>query len=85
MSEKDCYAEHLAAVNEKVEVLTTEDICNSQGAVVVPKGTAVDPKIAEQIAKHKLIKPVECSVNLSESITGQTLKESFQGLCLSDS
>ncbi|MDX1452344.1 MAG: HD domain-containing phosphohydrolase [Oleiphilaceae bacterium] len=72
--QRNHYADHLAAVNKNNEVKTTEDIRNDQGAVIVPKGTAVTPAIASKIARFKLSRPLEAQVNLERVITPQKLQ-----------
>ncbi len=71
--EEDFYADNLAEVNQSNAVLTTEDICNQQGAIIVPKGAPITPAIARCIVKHKLMKPLESSVALETSIDAKGL------------
>ncbi len=70
---KDFYVDHLAEVNKTNQVLTTEDICNDKGMIIVPKGTPITPDVAEKIARFKLLAPLENSVNLDKTITPKRL------------
>lgn len=58
------YSQHLAKVNESNAVLASEDIINSQGALIVAKGANITPAAAKQIAQHKLAKSLDESVSL---------------------
>lgn len=63
----DFYASRLAGLNEDREVVSADDICNVHGVVLVRKGARIDSRVAGQILRHKLIKPLEEQV----TITGQ--------------
>ncbi len=69
----DAYTQHLAEVNEKKEVLASEDIVNANGALVVAKGTPIKREIADKILKHKLLQPLENTVNIEDAINGVSL------------
>lgn len=72
------YIDHLAEVNKTNKVVLTEDVRNSKGALVVKKGVAVDRTLAAKLAKHKLIKPLENSVSLSNSLTYNQIAQMFK-------
>ncbi|WP_086933256.1 HD-GYP domain-containing protein [Agarilytica rhodophyticola] len=69
----DYYGHRLAAVNADNPVTASENIYNEQGALLVSKGTRLSDSRAELIAKHKLVKPLEHSVNVSDSLGAQEL------------
>ena len=54
----DHYAEHLAAVNRTNAVLSSDDIYNQNGALIVRKGTRISEDVAERILAHRLVKPL---------------------------
>jgi HD-GYP domain-containing protein (c-di-GMP phosphodiesterase class II) len=58
------FTDHLAKVNESSKVLSSEDIFNDSGVLVVRKNTAIDRKTALQIAKHKLKKSIFMCVSV---------------------
>ncbi len=62
------YADHLAAVNETNQVITTEDICSNQGATIVPQGTVLTREVSDKIARFSLLWPLELQVRLESSI-----------------
>ncbi len=72
-SQKDYYGHRLAAVNEKNPVTASENIYNDQGVLVLSEGSQFSKARAEQIAKHKLVKPLEHSVDVSKSLDAQGL------------
>ena len=79
--EGDHYASHLAQVNgTNNSIVTTEDIYNDNGVLLLRKGVTVDTKASQQIIKHKLIKPIEYHVALEQSLNGQTLYRLFNAL-----
>jgi len=67
------YAEHLAEINEQNPVVTTQDLCNSLGAMVIPAGTYVTQDVADRIARFKLSYPLELQVSLETSISPNQL------------
>ena len=69
------YACHLAEVSKKNIVTLVEDVFNDRGILVVKKGTEVDQAFAQKIAKHKLFKPLDQSISLTESLNQRTCLE----------
>lgn len=69
----DSYVHHLMAMGPSYGVSTSEDICNQQGAVVVPQGREFSRELAERVIAHKLIKPLEISLTLEGGLTAQQL------------
>lgn len=63
------YLNHLAEINKENKVELSDDILNNKGVLVVRKHSELNQKLAEKIAKHKLIKPLEQSIKLSRSLT----------------
>lgn len=67
------YTERLTALGEKREIIASEDIFNEQGVLLVKKGSPINQKIADKIIRFKLIKPIESSVDVENSVSGQEL------------
>ncbi|WP_143247496.1 HD-GYP domain-containing protein [Agaribacterium haliotis] len=78
------YNSHLAEVNKVQDVLTTEDIRNEQGQLLLPAGTAVDARATEQILKFKLLKPLDNSVSIDGQLDSESLYLAHRELFLSD-
>lgn len=74
----DYYGHRLAAVNSDNPVTARENIYNEQDALVLAKGKRLSVSQAEIIAKHKLIKPLEHSIDLSDSLEAQELFNIFE-------
>lgn len=74
------YANHLAEINQTTEVLSTEDIVNESGALVVPKGSRITHDVASKIMRHKLLKPFERQVNIKDALNGESLHAHFEAL-----
>jgi len=64
----DHYAEHLAEVNESKEVISNDDIVNNNGILLCKKGMRINKKTAERLIQHKLTRPIEESITLSDSL-----------------
>jgi len=64
----DHYAEHLAEVDETNEVISSDDIVNETGILLCKKGMRINKKTAERLIQHKLTRPIEESIKLSDSI-----------------
>lgn len=67
------YARHLAEVNKHNQVVVSEDIYNEQGTLLITRGTVLAESKVEVIARHKLVKPLEQSVDIASSLDGQSL------------
>ncbi len=73
LTQKSAYNDYLADVNKVNKVETTCDVYNESGALVIGKGVAVDERVTEMIAKHKLAKPMADSIALKDSINANGL------------
>lgn len=71
------YISHLAEVSKNNKVVLEQDIYNERGVLVVKKGVQVDRKLAEKIAKHKLLKPIDTSISLQISLSPKRYLELF--------
>lgn len=77
-SERNPYADHLVEVNKHNPVLTTQDICNAKGAIVVPKGTYLTEDVANKIARFQLELPIELQVSLANTVSPSELFEAIR-------
>jgi len=73
----DFYATRLAGLNENHAVVTTDDIVNAKGIVLVRKGARIDSSVAERILRHKLIKPLDQQIAVADGLDGMRLAERF--------
>ncbi|MCB2183115.1 MAG: HD domain-containing protein [Desulfobulbaceae bacterium] len=74
------YVSHLADVNKETDVVSTEDIYNSNGVLVVPKGVRINKSIANKVLRHKLENPLEEQVQLGNSIDRKTIQSDLKKL-----
>lgn len=74
----DIYSTHLAKINEKNKVVSTEDIFSSQGVLLVAKATPIDDKTSAQLVKHKLKKSLTLCVAVENLLDEKQLYQSFQ-------
>lgn len=79
-AKQNYYVSHLADVNKETDVISTEDIFNSSGVMVIPKGTRINQDVAMKVLRHKLLKPLEDQVKLGDSIDKKILADDLQKL-----
>ena len=72
------YMEHLAQVNETQDVITSNDIYNTNGVLVARKDMNIQHETARRIAQHKLVTAIEQQIVISNSITISSLIQSFE-------
>ncbi|MAR92761.1 MAG: hypothetical protein CML06_18045 [Pseudomonadales bacterium] len=67
------YAMRLADLGENKEVIASEDILNDQGALLVKKGARINQQMSDRIIRFKLLKPIESSIDITNSLSPQEL------------
>lgn len=77
---QDHYSEHLADVNQDIDVVATEDIVNQKGVLIARKGARIDHATSKRLIQHKLSRPLEQQVQLSDSIDTRRIHEHWQQL-----
>jgi len=76
--EGSAYTEHLSAVNQSRAVVASQDIYNARGILLVRKGAALDKKAANKIIQYKLLKPLEESISIENTLDGRQLYEAIE-------
>jgi hypothetical protein len=76
----DVYVDHITQMGESREVIATEDIHNQHGAMLIAKGTRVDRKMYERLVSHKLLTPIDHSVEIGDGVTLGTLAKEARRL-----
>lgn len=79
----DAYTKRLGALNKVNRVTASDNICNAEGAILIAKGSEVSPDIVKKIFRHRLNRPFEEQVALSNSLSADELFAHFKGF-LSD-
>src|ERR1044071_4486045 len=74
----DAYAEHLSDVNTVKEVVASADIVNQQGVVLLKKGQRITKTLVARIVQHKLMRPIEDTVAVSDTIDAAKLLQAFE-------
>lgn len=67
------YFKHLVHFIESNKVTALANICNAQGAVVIPKNSHIDFKLAEKISHYDLYEPLENCIQLDWYCDGNAL------------
>lgn len=88
------YLDHVMTVAEERQVEATEDIYSENGMKLVAKGYAINRSMRDRLIEHKLIKPLEDCMAVSDGVTGRRCAETAQrmldtypvlrAICLSD-
>lgn len=73
----DVYTLHLARVNERRPVIASENICDTQGRLLLQKGAPVTGATAQEIIDTKLLLPIEHSIVIDNEIDGNQLEKDF--------
>jgi response regulator RpfG family c-di-GMP phosphodiesterase len=76
----DDYVEHLAQLSEFVQIVTEEDIFNEFGVLLIPKGTLIKKSIADRLAGHKMEKPLDETVSVSNLLDQQQILADIESL-----
>ncbi len=77
----DQYVNHLAEVNKTNDVVSTDDIYNKHGVLLVRKGARIGNDMAQRILQHKLLKPLEEQVQLNRTLNAAALLSAFAKFC----
>jgi len=65
------YASHLTKLQEKKEVVASEDILSEKGVLLAKSGTSLNQKTCQSILKFKLLKPLEDSILIENQLTAK--------------
>lgn len=57
------------------EVLASEDIYSKNGIKLIPHGTRISKKFYDRLVAHKLLKPIEQSLAISDALDARKLVE----------
>lgn len=74
------YARRLTQLGEKKEIIASEDIFNDQGILLIKKGSPINERMADKIIRFKLVKPIESSVDISNSVSASDLLQDLSAL-----
>ncbi|WP_286232865.1 HD-GYP domain-containing protein [Thalassotalea sediminis] len=71
------YVNHLSDVNETNDVVATEDIYNSTGALLLPKGTAIEYRVHDFLVGHKMQQQLDALISVEGCLTDKSLENEF--------
>lgn len=69
------YARHLTELGEQTEVLASEDIRTESGMTLLAKGQRIDREKLDRLVKHKLLRPIDSQVSVSNAVGAEQLLE----------
>lgn len=72
------YFKHLAQFIESHKVIALSDICNVQGAVIIPKHSIINSQLAEKISHYDLYEPLENCIELDRYVDDAVLLSIYQ-------
>lgn len=67
------YAGHITSLQEKTQVITSEDILSDQGVLLAKSGTPLNQKACQNILKFKLLKPLEDSIFIENQLDAKQI------------
>jgi len=73
LSYEQTYVEHLAEVNDVMDVIATEDIYSRTHALLVAKGDHLDHEAVVRIKQHTLIKLLDTQIEISNSLNNHRI------------
>ena len=71
----DYYFQHITKLGDKESVFTTEDILNKEGVKLIAKGITINQSFLSMLLKHKLLKPIDLSISISNTLTPGEIKK----------
>ena len=74
------YVGHVTELGETRAVVAAEDIHNQQGAKVVARGARIDRSTFERLVRHKLLRPIDHSVEVEDGVHVGTLVKAARSL-----
>src|SRR6266850_2910880 len=74
------YMDHLVAIAEVRDVEACEDVYAGNGTKLIAKGTRVDARMRDRLLEHKLNKPLEDCVTVSDAVSSDDLRRAAEAL-----
>jgi len=74
------YLRHVTDMGEKHSIVASEDIQTSRGIKLIASGTQVNISFYEKLLKHKLLKPIDQSLNIKNCLTPAIIEEKVKKL-----
>ncbi len=78
------YLKHVTEVGETRGIIASEDILNEAGVKVLKKGANINSSVFSKIASHKLIKPIDNSISISDALSSREIAKLAQELAKQD-
>jgi len=79
------YTKHLTELGEQTDVLATEDIRTESGIMLLTKGARIDRRKQDKLVKHKLLRPIDTQIAVSDAIGPKILVEEARRIMDTDS
>lgn len=69
----DAYTKNLETIAKTNDVITSENVYNEQGALLIKKGRKLNDSITHKLQNHRLMKPLQNSVMIKNAYTADRL------------
>jgi len=79
------YAGHLASLQQKTNIIASEDILTDNGVLIAKSGTAFSQKACQNLLKFKLLKPVEDFIVIENQLASKAIYARIDQLIREDS
>jgi HD-GYP domain-containing protein (c-di-GMP phosphodiesterase class II) len=74
----DNYIQHVSDIGDKEKVSLSEDIYSSFGVLLLRKGCVVNKNTISALTKHKLDKPIDTVLAISDSVTNLQISKAVE-------
>ncbi|MBD3670083.1 MAG: HD domain-containing protein [Gammaproteobacteria bacterium] len=78
------YVNHLRKAGEQHEIKAHEDVYSESGLKLISKNVTIDDELYDKLMQHKLLKPLDLSISVGDSLTVATLQDDFDQMFRSD-
>lgn len=73
ITEDSRYVSAMTAMGERKQITVREDIYTRDGRVLVAKGSVVTGDLREWLLNHKLLRPIDCSLDVADAVSADSL------------
>ncbi|MBX2810299.1 MAG: HD domain-containing protein [Myxococcales bacterium] len=73
----NAYAQHLAAINEQRLIRAASDIYDTDGNLIITKGTPIDYEAVRRLIRHKLTRPLDADIEIDSVLGASSLFRRF--------
>lgn len=73
IAEDSRYVSAMTAMGERRQITVSEDIYAHDGRILVAKGRVVTSELREWLLDHKLLRPIDCCLDVADAVSADSL------------